>query len=186
MPRRPVPLGTDDLSRFARTLARELQPVVGAAAPSHLSLMNMLARAAGFRNFQHLRAAADARRRVEHVPSPAAVDHTRIERALRHFDGQGRLFRWPRRNAVQKLVLWVFWAELPARAALPESVVNARLRAAQTLDDPATIRRMLVGLQRVRRARDGSAYQRMEGPLPREAAELIRHVRARRDAAMSA
>ena len=56
MPRETIPLSIDDLSRFARTLAGEL----GDAAPSHLSLMNMLARAAGFRNYQHLRAESNA------------------------------------------------------------------------------------------------------------------------------
>ena len=46
--------------------------------------------------------------------------------------------------------------------------------------DPATIRRMLVGLGRVARERDGSSYTRVEMPVPAEAAELIRHVRSRR------
>lgn len=181
MPRQTVPMGTPDLSRFARTLARELRPELGDATPSHLSLMNMLARAAGFRNFQHLRAASKARAQLER-PSPAApeVDYVLVRRALEHFDDAGRLWRWPRRNIVQKLVLWVFWADLPARAPLPERSVNDRLRAGQTLGDPATIRRMLVGLERMQRERDGSSYVRVEGPLPPEATELIRRVRLRR------
>lgn len=181
MPRHVVPMGTSDLSRFTRTLARELQPELGDATPSHLSLMNMLARSAGFRNFQHLRAASKAREALEqpHLPAPE-VDYVAVKRALGHFDGAGLLCRWPTRNAVQKLVVWVFWADLPPRESIPESVVNALFRAGQTLGDPATVRRMLVGLERVQRERDGSAYLRVEGPLPPEAAELIRHVRARR------
>lgn len=181
MPRHAVPMGTSDLSRFARTLARELQPELGDATPSHLSLMNMLARAAGFRNFQHLRAASKARATLLQPPTLAPeLDYVSVRRALRHFDDAGLLSRWPTRNAVQKLVLWVFWADLPPRESLRESAINALFRAGQTLGDPATIRRMLVGLQRVQRERDGSAYLRVEGPLPAEAAELIRHVRARR------
>lgn len=179
MPRHAVPMGTSDLSRFARTLARELQPELGDATPSHLSLMNMLARAAGFRNFQHLRAVSKARETLEQPLAPE-LDYVSVRRALRHFDEAGLLCRWPTRNAVQKLVLWVFWADLPPRESLRESVVNALFRAGQTLGDPATIRRMLVGLERLQRERDGSAYLRVEGPVPPEAAELIRHVRARR------
>ena len=183
MPRHAVPLGTPDLSRFARTLARELEPTLGDATPSHLSLMNMLARAAGFRNFQHLRAASKARGRLEApADTPSELDYVLVKRALGHFDEAGLLCHWPSRNAVQKLILWVFWADLPPRETVPETVVNDRFRAGQTLGDPATIRRMLVGLQRVQRERDGSAYVRVEGPLPPEAAELIRHVRARRRA----
>ena len=61
MPRELVPLHTDDLSAFTRVLADEL----GDDAPSHLSLMNMLARAAGFRNYQHLRASVRSHERLE-------------------------------------------------------------------------------------------------------------------------
>lgn len=182
MPRYAVPMGTPDISRFARTLARELQSELGTATPSHLRLMNMLARAAGFRNFQHLRASSNARGRLQDTLKGEG-DYVQVKRALAHYDGAGRLSSWPGRNRIQKLVLWVFWADLPARKALPESGVNAHLEAGQTLDDPATIRRMLVGLGRVKRERDGSSYMRVEGPLPPEAVELIGYVRARRGAA---
>lgn len=178
MSRHPVPFGTNDLSGFARALAREL----GETAPSHLSLMNMLARAGGFRNFQHLRATTRAQQRLSRPNTPPpSVDFERVERALSHFDEAGRLARWPKRNNLQKLALWVFWADLPAREPLPESAVNERFAAGQTLNDPATIRRMLVGLQRATRNPDGSQYIRVECEVPPEAVELIRHVRARRE-----
>ncbi len=177
MPRETVPLHTDDLSRFARALADEL----GDTAPSHLSLMNMLARSAGFRNYQHLRADAKARDRLDQ-PSPPepVVDHKRVERALNHFDDKGILVRWPTRNAVQKLVVWAFWADLPVGEPVSEAWVNDRFSAGHRFDDPATIRRMLVGLGRVERERDGSAYTRVDGPLSPEAEQLIRRVRERR------
>lgn len=177
MPRDTVPLHTDDLSRFARALAAEL----GDTAPSHLSLMNMLARSAGFRNFQHLRADAAARSRLDAPAEPAAaVDHKRIERAMNHFDAEGRLVRWPTKNAIQKLVVWAFWADLDAGESLSEAEINERFCAEHHFGDPATIRRMLVGLQRVERARDGSAYTRVELPVTADAQELIRRVRDRR------
>ncbi|MEM9464022.1 MAG: DUF2087 domain-containing protein [Actinomycetota bacterium] len=177
MSRELVPLRTDDLSGFARTLAREL----GHSAPSHLSLMNMLARSAGFRNYQHLRADAKASTGADRRSTPGAdVDHRRIERALNHFDEVGRLVRWPSRNAMQKLVVWVFWADLPQGEARSEAEVNELFSLGHTFDDPATLRRMLVGLGRVRRERDGSAYTRVDLAPEPDAAELIRRVRARR------
>lgn len=179
MSRETIPLPIDDLSRFARALAREL----GEAAPSHQSLLNMLARSAGYRNHQHLRADAKARHRLDQPVTPEpVVDHKRVERALNHFDDDGILVRWPTRNAVQKLVVWAFWADLPVGEAVPEAWVNERFSAGHRFDDPATIRRMLVGLGRVERERDGSAYTRVEGPLPPEAEQLIRRVRERRAA----
>ena len=182
MPRETISLSIDDLSRFARTLASEL----GDTAPSHLSLMNMLARAAGFRNYQHLRAESNAADRLEQPPAPdPEIDHRRIERALNHFDEHGRLERWPSRNAMQKLVVWTFWAELPRGETLPERDVNDRFSENHTFGDPATLRRMLVGLGRVERTADGSAYRRVELPVPAEAEAVIHHIRQRRAASTS-
>ena len=122
MPRETVPLQIDDLSRFARTLASELDD-----PPSHLTLMNMLARSAGYRNFQHLRADAVAQNRLDTPKADAEpIDHRRVEKALGHFDDLGRLERWPSRNAMQKLVVWVFWADLEVGESLSEAEVNDR------------------------------------------------------------
>ncbi|WP_444429852.1 hypothetical protein ACTTAM_16345 [Rhodobacter capsulatus] len=72
MPRQSIPLAIADLSQFSRALGAQLA-VRPDRAPSHLSLLNMLARAAGFRNFQHLRAgavpAADPHRRPRPRPN---------------------------------------------------------------------------------------------------------------------
>lgn len=183
MPRELVPLRTDDLSAFTRALAEEL----GADAPSHLSLMNMVARAAGFRNYQHLRASARSHERLEQpVPEPIAVDHSRVERTLNHFDDAGRLVRWPSRVGIQKLAVWVFWADLPSGEVMTEAEVNDRFADGHLFADPATLRRMLVGLGLAERERDGSAYRRVELAPSAEAADLITRVRSRRDAASRA
>lgn len=180
MSRELVPLRTDDLSGFARSLAREL----GEAAPSHLSLMNMLARSAGFRNYQHLRAeskpVAPASPPQPPVAAAEEIDTRRLQRALNHFDHFGRLVRWPTRNAVQKLVVWVFWADLPHGQSLTEAEVNELFTVWHGFADPATLRRMLVGLGRVTREADGSSYLRVEQAIPAEAQELIELVAQRR------
>lgn len=56
MTKSPIPLVAKDLAQFTRALARQL----GETAPTHLTLMNMLARAAGFQNVQHMRALLEA------------------------------------------------------------------------------------------------------------------------------
>lgn len=176
MSRTPIPLHMPDLSPFARHLAAQLQ---ARPAPSHLELLNMLARAGGFRNYQHLRAAAAAGARME-AARPAPADEALVERALRGFDAAGRLTRWPARRQVQALCLWALWSQLPAGVSLPEREVNARLDAAHTFGDRAMLRRDLLGLGLVTRNADGSDYRRCERPPPAEARALIGRIAARR------
>lgn len=176
MPRELVPFRTDDLSAFARALAVEL----GDDAPSHLTLMNMLARAGGFRNYQHLRASSRSQERMDQPTEPATVDHRKVERTLNHFDESGRLLRWPTRLGIQKLAIWTFWADLQPDEVLTEAEVNERFEQGHVFDDPATLRRMLVGLEMIVREPDGSDYRRVEMAPPPEAVELIGRVRERR------
>lgn len=178
MSRQTIPLVADDLSRFTRALAQQLG---GAPAPlGHLSLMNMLARAAGFRNVQHLRAAHLARSRLDALPRPETIDHRVVERALFQFDAAGRLARWPSRRPVQELCLWALWARLPAARTLDERAVSVLLRREHLFEDPAILRRSLAGMGLVERSRDGSAYRRQERRPPAEARELIRILGERR------
>lgn len=180
MSKTPIPLTAPDLSQFARHMTRQLKE--RAEPPSHLSVMNMLARAAGFQNYQHMKAADAARRRLaENAPAPLA-DYRLVERTLNQFDAMGRLTQWPSRRPVQELSLWVFWADLPPAVCLQEKQVNALLDAAHLFGDAAILRRSMIGLGLVTRNRDGSDYQRREMRPPPEARELIRQVRARRRA----
>lgn len=65
-----LPLPVPDLSTFARSLRKEL--ALAPDLPGHLALMNMAARAAGFRNVQHLRACGVAKLRLD-APEAHAV-----------------------------------------------------------------------------------------------------------------
>lgn len=175
-----IPLMAPDISRFARQMGQQLRDAPG--PPSHLSLINMLARAAGFRNYQHMRAAAAAQARLTSAPVTETTDFRLVERTLQHFDPQGQLVRWPSRRPVQELCLWTLWADLPADRKLHEREVNAVLNRAHLFGDAALLRRSLFGLGLVRRNRDGSDYRRQEKRPPAEAREVIRHVQARRTA----
>lgn len=175
MSKQVFPLNSPDISAFARALGRQLQ--TREAAPSHLEVMNMLARAAGYRNFQHLRAAHAAEARLDTPALVAAVDFRLVERALNQFDAAGRLLRWPSRRQIQLLCLWALWSRFPAGVSLHEREVNARLNAAHGFGDAALLRRDLCGLGLFTRSRDGSDYRRQELPPPPEARELIRRLR---------
>ncbi|OCW58650.1 hypothetical protein AWJ14_05445 [Hoeflea olei] len=166
-----IPLVVEDVSPFARALARQIGS--SSEPPSHLALMNMVSRAAGFRNFQHLRAARRAGERLANQPEAAPVDHLLVERTLHQFDSDGRLRQWPSRRTVQDLCLWALWAALPARKLMNEREVNTRLRAAHLFDDPAILRRTMVTLGMLTRNPDGTDYCRRELTPPAEARALI-------------
>ncbi|MFT6674407.1 MAG: hypothetical protein ACJAVM_000578 [Sulfitobacter sp.] len=185
MSKPPIPLNVADISGFARHLAQQLQSHRSEAdndPPSHLTLMNMLARAAGFGNFQHFRAAHSAQNRVQ-ADRPEVADFRLVERCLHHFDDIGRLQQWPARRAVQELCLWALWSTLPAQIHQHEKQINAALNAAHRFGDAAILRRSLVGMGLLSRNSDGSDYLRLEKAPPPEALALIRRLQARRAAA---
>ncbi|MEQ8480309.1 MAG: DUF2087 domain-containing protein [Hoeflea sp.] len=180
MSKQAISLSVKDISPFTRALARQLKAT--RETPSHLSLMNMVARAAGFRNFQHLRAAHAAGERLASPAPPETVDHLLVERTLNHFDSAGRLRQWPSRRKTQDLCLWALWALLPARTLMTEREINLRLRQAHLFDDPAILRRTLFSLGMVTRKPDGSDYCRREVAPPVEARQLIALLEPRRKA----
>lgn len=164
-----------DLSAFTRALARQFAP----DAPSHLALMNMLARAAGYRNLQHLRAAQSAGAKLAETAPPEVVDHTQVARALAQFDATGILRQWPARRAVQALCLWALWARLPVGQSQTERQISATLNTLHAFGDAAILRRDMVALGLLRRNADGTDYQRLESRPPPEARALIRQLASR-------
>lgn len=178
MSKDPIGLVITDISVFARRLAPQLKKLDD--GPSHLSLLNMLARAAGYQNYQHLRASRSAQERLAEKQPRPSVDFRLVERALHHFDAAGRLLRWPSRRPVQELCLWALWSNLPAATHLHERQVNAALNNVHLFGDAALLRRSLVGMALVARNLDGSDYQRLEKRPPDEAQELIARIKERR------
>ena len=188
MTRIALPLQVDDLSDLARNLRRQLAESPGCQTcepPSHLALMNMLARAAGFQNHQHLRASALAAARLADPPQPPA-DHAKVAALLHHFDTAGRLIRWPARTAVQRLCVWALWSRLPAETVMTERDISARLNAWHLFGDAAILRRTMVELDLVTRTTDSSAYQRRERRPDPDVTALIRHLHSRSANAASA
>ncbi len=181
MPRTATSLVLPDLSTFARNLRRALgarQPA-DAAPPGHVELQNLIARAAGYRNLQALKAAPPAP-----VRSPVALplsDHAR--RALNQFDDDGRLVRWPTRFAIQRMAMWVLWTRFDAKRAYTEREVNAILRDAHLFGDHATLRRELVNHRLLERESDCSAYRKLPARPDDEVRALLTAWRARTAAA---
>lgn len=165
MSRDVIPLTIPDLSQFARRLHGGLE-----TPPSHLELLGQIARAAGYRNYQHLRAHS--------TPAPE-IDRKLLARALREFGPDGRLVRFPSRNRMQLLCLWPIWAQLPAREPMTERQISTRIDTLCAFRDAAQIRRTLIEGALVTRTTDGSVYLRREQAPPPEARALIAELSAR-------
>lgn len=159
-----ISLTITDLSRFAKTLRAGLS-----TPPGHLETLNLIARAAGYRNYQHLKA------RQAHQAS-APVDDRQVARALRFFR-RGKFADWPAKTQVQKLCLWGLWAQLPAQVAYSEREVSDLIHDMCSFRDAAQIRRAMVEHKMLTRQKDGSNYQRVEQAPPPEALDLIRRLR---------
>ena len=176
MTKTPIPLHADDMTVFARALSRQL----GDASPSHLTLMNMIARAAGFQNVQHMRAASAAMRRLDNQTDDVVVDSRSVERTLHQFDELGRLRQWPSRRSIQTLALWALWATLPANQSLDERNVNDHFADEHLFEDAATLRRTMISCGLLSRKKDGTDYRRIEQQPPAEAKAVIHALSVRR------
>jgi hypothetical protein len=172
MTRLLVPLATPDLSAFTKTLKGFLDErhEVGKAPPSHVELLNLLARAAGMRNFATLKNAAmtaptsvpltlgnDAPATDGDAISLTTLSAT-VRKALLQFDASGRLVRLPNKLSVQQMTMWALWTQFAAHRKYTEKEVNAIANAFHTFGDQATLRRELVNMKLLGRKSDCSEY----------------------------
>jgi hypothetical protein len=152
MSRPQFPFVTKGVSALARFLARELGGFD--EKPSHVQMLNLLARSAGYRNFQHWRAQHDARERIAQTPVvPEPIDHVRVEQTARHFDRDGLLLRWPSKASHAELCLW---ATLVAPASGPDAERAGDQRVACR---HPRVRRPCAAAARVARPRARVAHQ---------------------------
>lgn len=172
MPRNLVPFSILDLSTFAKNIRRELAIRPG-TLPTHLELLNILARANGSRNYQHMRAEAVKSQKIDQSSSSDLVSSKTVERCIRFFDSAGIFKAWPARTSLQNLCLWVLWARIPDNQIFNEREISQYLDKLHTFGDAATLRRTLCSLGLMSRSKDGSTYQKQDKELPADARTLI-------------
>ncbi len=179
MPRHTVPLHADDISSFAKALGRQLTQAIEQQhrPPGHVELLNMLARAAGHRNFQSLRVQR-VRTPAEAAPVTPPLSDTAVK-ALRHYDQWGRLTHWPIKYSVQRLMLWGLWMRFDTRRKYSEREVNELLNAWHLFGDHCTLRRELINMRLLERKPDGSEYRKVAARPDAEAMALLRALRTR-------
>lgn len=177
MSRVQMPFVAEDISVVAKSLRKQLDSHT--QPPSHVELLNMLARANGHRNYQHLRAQVASETRLSSAsPAVESIDHQSVERVSRHFDDKGRLIRWPAKASHQALCLWLLWAAFPPRQIFTELQINAFLKERHLFSDHAILRRALCDANLIARTPDCREYRRIERRPTADARALIRHLKA--------
>lgn len=174
MSRLSLPFEVADLSAFAKALRSHLQTL--GHLPSHVELLNLISTSAGYRNYQHFRAAAQAAERLAEPAPLVPVDHDLVEKVARHFDAEGNLVRWPGRTKQQELCLWVFWSRIPAETSFTEREISELLNGWHHFGDSALLRRSLYEYRLVQRTIDGRDYRRIEQKPPAELGALLRNI----------
>ncbi|MBO9656582.1 MAG: DUF2087 domain-containing protein [Agrobacterium tumefaciens] len=179
MPRSILSMEVADLSSFAKALREQIGRLD--RQPSHVEMLNLLSRAAGFRNFQHLRASRipSTENALPSRQTAPAANEGRVLRTARLFDETGRLTQWPARRSQQELCLWYLWAKIPAGRSFSEREFSSFLDGLHLFRDAAMLRRDMVGLRLIRRNRDGSDYRRIEQKPPSELTLLLRTLSGR-------
>lgn len=174
------PMEIADLSAFAKSLRKQIEAL--ADKPSHVEMLNLLTRAAGYRNYQHFRSVAqsatvlkDWSLKLDPEPLP---NEDRVLKASRHLDGNGQLIRWPGRRGLQELCLWFLWSKIPADTELTEREISDLLSRLHLFGDAALLRRELFDFGLVHRTRDGRQYRRIERKPPVELGMLRRCIEA--------
>jgi len=176
MSRTPFAFAVDDISTLARGLCRDIDAL--GRTPGHVEMLNLLAKAGGFRNFQHLRAQHEARASLEAPrPAPEPVDAKLTKKLVGYFDAEGRLIRWPGKHSHRAACMWAIWAGLPAEKVLHEREISDLLETRHCFGDAALLRRWLADTGMVERTPDGREYRRVEKRPPPEALALLERLR---------
>lgn len=183
MTREAYPLVLTDVAAFARALGRSLaeRHANPPEPPGHVELLNLIARAAGKRSWQALRAAArlpSAAAALEDTPAAPALTPA-ARKALAQFDARGRLVRWPHKYSVQRLAMWVLWTQFDGKRVYTEREVNEVIKLWHTWGDHVTLRRELINQKLLTRKSDGSQYRKLAARPDDEVRWLLRAWRER-------
>jgi hypothetical protein len=156
MTREAIPLILPDVAVFTRSLGRALEArhAERPAPPGHVELLNLIARAAGQRSYQALRASARlpaAAAALDAAPAAPALTPA-ARKALSQFD---------------------------AKRVYTEREVNEILKLWHTWGDHVTLRRELINHQLLTRKSDGSQYRKLPTRPDDEVRWLLRAWRER-------
>lgn len=94
------------------------------------------------------------------------MDRSSLPRELRPFvDEEGRLFRWPSREKVQRMAIGYLAGKFERGRDYSEQEVNFKLLEWHSFGDWALLRRLLFNWKHMDRESDGSRYRLRDTPI---------------------
>ncbi len=154
-----TPFSCDDTSALAKSLRKQLQQ--HETFPSHVEMLNILAKAIGLQNFQQLR------QQHAEQSSPTSCLSVPIPKRLMPFVSADYIMRtWPAKYAIQQQSLWFFWCRFQYQQSYSERQVNDILKGFLDFEDFALIRRELCNHKLLKRTDDGRFYWRASATPP--------------------
>lgn len=179
----PMPFMAADISALAKSLRKQLMACE--QFPTHVEMLNLLARANGYQNFQQLKAEQDNSTLPVAEPDSFAVTAAQASQSqldvaipakLRPFMDEAYVLRqWPTRFALQQQSLWFFWCRFRYGVEYTEAEVNALLKPFIGFGDHPLIRRELVNKSLLGRTMDGGRYWR-QSAIPPQGFEALADV----------
>lgn len=164
------PFQAEDISRLSRSLCTQLAE--HGMSPGHQTMLNMLARACAFSNYQSWLAARQVPPEVNVVTAPKEASTLPLAKLVRYYDAQGRLCHWPKKRSWQLPCLWLIAEGIPAGPCYREQQINQLIDARHGFGDYAMLRRDLISLGVLTRTVDGAEYRRNPIASPPEAKAL--------------
>lgn len=146
MSREKNSLEITDLSLFCKNLSKSWPE----KKPSHLALLNLVAKSTGYKNYQHYLSHGNAK--------TGFVLDRKDRRRMRLLDDQGVVIRWPSKFSDQSVIIWYLASQLPMFRDWSEKKVNHWIQNRTAIDDHLRIRRELIGRAILGRTRDGRSY----------------------------
>ena len=165
MSKETIPYTSTDISALAKSLRKQLAACD--SFPTHVEMLNILAKANGYRNFQHLKGEAP------HLTEKPRQLEVVIPRKLRPFMTEDYvLHAWPVKFAIQKLCFWFFACRFQYQQRYTEREVNEVIKQFISFGDFALLRRELCNHKLLKRTDDGRHYWRAAAAPPDELTPL--------------
>ncbi|WP_394147023.1 DUF2087 domain-containing protein [Shewanella atlantica] len=154
-----TPFSCDDISALAKSLRKQLQQ--HETFPSHVEMLNMLAKATGLQNYQQLR-----QQHGEQLSSQSTLSAPIPKRLMPFMSADYIMHSWPSKYAIQQQSLWFFWCRFQYQQSYSERQVNEILKDFLDFGDFALIRRELCNHKLLKRTDDGRTYWRASATPP--------------------
>lgn len=173
MPKEYIPFACPDISRLAKSIKKEIDK--SEKKPSHVEILNILARESGFRNFQQMRAQAEPTQSAKDKSfKETGIGLQNLQKLKRYLDDKARVKTLPSKQSLQIMIVYYIWAFIAADTKYTEIGLNHLLNRFHTFGDAALLRRFMFELGLVSRSNNCQDYEKLLPEVPTEYKDIVK------------